>query len=70
MTSSAAGDENIYCPYCKTAADFDFPFHTRTYYHCPSCDLIFVRRKEDIKTAIAYYRDLYFDDEAGDQMSG
>ena len=70
MTPSAAGDEKIYCPYCKTGSDFDFPFNTRTYYHCPSCDLIFLRRKEDIKTAIAYYRDHYFDDYTEDQMSG
>ena len=70
MTPSAAGDEKIYCPYCQTGSDFYFPFYSRTYYHCPSCDLIFVRRKEDIKTVIAYYQNLYFDDHTEDQMSG
>jgi 2-polyprenyl-3-methyl-5-hydroxy-6-metoxy-1,4-benzoquinol methylase len=70
MTPSAAGDEKIYCPYCQTDSDFYFPFYSRTYYHCPSCDLIFVRRKEDIKTVIAYYQNLYFDDHTEDQMSG
>jgi len=70
MTLSAVGDEKIYCPYCQTVSNFDFPFYSRTYYHCPSCDLIFLRRKEDVKTVIAYYQNLYFDDHTEDQMSG
>lgn len=71
MTLSAAGDEKIYCPYCQTGSNFDFPFYSRTYYRCPSCDLIFVKRKEDIKkTVIAYYQSLYFDDYTEDQVSG
>jgi SAM-dependent methyltransferase len=70
MIPSAAGDEKIYCPYCRTMSDFDFAFYGRTYYRCPSCDLIFVRRKEDIKTIIAYYQNCYFDDHNEDQMSG
>jgi len=70
MTPSTAEDENIYCPYCQSSSYFYFPFYSRTYYHCPSCDLIFVKRKEDIKTTIAYYQNLYFDDHTEDQMSG
>lgn len=70
MTPPNAGDKKIYCPYCQTGSDFYFPFHSRTYYHCPSCDLIFARQEEDIKTVIAYYRNHYFADQTGDQMSG
>jgi 2-polyprenyl-3-methyl-5-hydroxy-6-metoxy-1,4-benzoquinol methylase len=70
MTPSAAGNEKIFCPYCRTVSDFDFPFYGRTYYHCLSCDLIFVRRKDDIKTTLTYYQNSYFDDHTEDQMSG
>lgn len=63
-------NDKIWCSYCGAVSSFDFNFHSRTYYHCPSCDLIFVGRKEDIKSVIAYYRDRYFDDQTGDQMSG
>lgn len=70
MTLSAAGDEKVYCPYCRTASYFGFPFNNRSYYHCSSCDLIFLRHKEDIKTSIAFYRDLYYDNYAADQISG
>lgn len=58
------------CPYCRQMARFDFPSHSRTYYRCPSCDLIFARQKEDIKTIMAYYQNLYFDDYTEDQISG
>ena len=60
----------INCPHCQAVSDFDFPFCGRTYYRCPSCDLIFASQKVDIKATIAYYRDLYFDNEAEDQISG
>jgi 2-polyprenyl-3-methyl-5-hydroxy-6-metoxy-1,4-benzoquinol methylase len=70
MTPSADSAEKISCPYCRTVSDFDFPFNTRAYYHCPSCDLIFAKQKEDINTVIAYYQNLYFDDYTEDQMSG
>lgn len=72
MMLSAAGDEKIYCPYCRTISNFDFPFHTRTYYHCPSCDLIFRsnRGSEDREALVRYYESRYFSEQAHDQLDG
>jgi 2-polyprenyl-3-methyl-5-hydroxy-6-metoxy-1,4-benzoquinol methylase len=70
MTLPDVADEKIDCHYCRFVSSYCFSFYNRTYYHCPSCDLIFASRNEDTKTVIAYYRDLYFDNEAEDQMSG
>lgn len=70
MTLPDVADEIIHCHYCQLVSNYSFSFYNRTYYHCPSCDLIFASRNEDTKAVIAYYRDLYFDDEAEDQMSG
>jgi len=70
IRSSAVENEKLHCPYCRTLSGFSFPVHRRSYYRCPSCDLIFARQKEDINTVIAYYRNRYFDDQTGDQMSG
>ncbi|MFH1985701.1 MAG: class I SAM-dependent methyltransferase [Pseudomonadota bacterium] len=70
MRPPGVSDRKKYnCPYCHTASDFYFPFHTRTYYNCPSCDLIFVKRKRGIKTSIAYYQNHYFDEYTKDQTS-
>lgn len=69
-TLTDIAEEKINCLYCQSVGNFCFSFYHRTYYHCPSCDLIFASREEDAKTVIAYYRDLYFDNEAEDQTSG
>lgn len=62
--------EIIQCPYCRSVCMLDFLFFEREYYHCPSCDLIFLQRKEDIKNHIDYYRESYYDDHTVDQLSG
>lgn len=64
-------DEKIGCHYCRFVSSYCFSFYNRNYYHCPSCDLIFAKRYEEVdKTVIGYYRDCYFDNEAEDQTSG
>jgi 2-polyprenyl-3-methyl-5-hydroxy-6-metoxy-1,4-benzoquinol methylase len=70
VTLTDVANEKIHCHYCQSVSNYCFSFYHRTYYHCPSCDLIFASREEDANTVIAYYRDLYFDNEAEDQMSG
>jgi SAM-dependent methyltransferase len=58
------------CPYCRTISGFYFSFQSRSYNHCPSCDLIFARRDQDPQRVITYYKDRYFDEYAEDQLSG
>lgn len=70
MMPSGTVDQQFHCPYCRKAGDFAFLFNGRNYYHCPSCDLISATQTKDIDTVIAYYRERYFDDQSGDQMSG
>ncbi|MBW6499463.1 MAG: class I SAM-dependent methyltransferase [Bacteroidales bacterium] len=70
MSPLAFEDEKINCPYCQTVSGFDFPFYSRSYYHCPSCDLIFNAREKNSASSVSYYRDHYFDDYAEDQTSG
>jgi SAM-dependent methyltransferase len=69
MMASSAVVEAPNCPHCRTVSDTDFIIYGRTYYHCPSCDLIFAKQITDNKAAIAHYRDDYFDACARDQMS-
>ncbi len=60
------------CPYCHSAAEFDFSAHERRYFHCKSCDLMFKggRENEDEKGLIQYYQDSYFSDYAQYQLTG
>jgi 2-polyprenyl-3-methyl-5-hydroxy-6-metoxy-1,4-benzoquinol methylase len=67
--SSTAVDETTDCPYCQTISYVGFPFSSRIYYRCPSCDLIFAKYQSETKT-IDYYQTRYFDEYSGDQMSG
>jgi SAM-dependent methyltransferase len=69
MIASSAVVEAPSCPYCRTISDTDFILYGRTYYHCPSCDLIFAEQIMDNKAVIANYRHDYFDACARDQMS-
>jgi SAM-dependent methyltransferase len=71
MTLPDIADEKIDCQYCRSVSSYCFSFCNRNYYHCPSCDLIFAKRNEEVnKTIIDYYQNCYFDNEAEDQMSG
>jgi 2-polyprenyl-3-methyl-5-hydroxy-6-metoxy-1,4-benzoquinol methylase len=70
MEQSTTDDARLNCPYCGSLSDLYFPFLRRSYHRCTSCDLIFAKREEDIKTVLAYYRNHYFDDWTRDQMSG
>lgn len=70
MTPMASLSPNITCPYCQAPSRFFFSFYLRSYYHCPSCDLIFLLRQENSDAITAYYQERYFDDHADDQTEG
>jgi 2-polyprenyl-3-methyl-5-hydroxy-6-metoxy-1,4-benzoquinol methylase len=60
------------CPYCHSAAEFDFSIHERQYHQCKSCDLIFKGNLqiEAEKDLVQYYEHGYFSEYANDQLSG
>ena len=60
------------CPYCHSAAEFDFSIHERQYHQCKSCDLIFKGNLqiEAEKDLVQYYQHGYFSEYANDQLSG
>ena len=60
------------CPYCHSAAEFDFSIHERQYHQCKSCDLIFKGNLqiEVEKDLVQYYEHGYFSEYANDQLSG
>jgi 2-polyprenyl-3-methyl-5-hydroxy-6-metoxy-1,4-benzoquinol methylase len=70
MVISGDGEKIIFCPYCHTLSNAYFLFNGRSYYHCPSCDLIFAKHENDGEAVIAYYQDCYFDENTEDQISG
>ena len=70
MKSFSTENKKIHCPYCQAVSAFYFPYHSRTYYHCKTCGLIFAKSNKDLEAAMAYYQDFYFDDYTEDQISG
>lgn len=57
------------CPYCCQLSDFAFPFPRRRYFHCPTCDLIYLGRSQQSTTEdmLSYYKEHYYNDYADDQ---
>jgi len=70
MMAKDTFQQDVPCPYCGFRSNFHFSYYRRTYFHCPSCDLIFLRRTEATTDMAAYYKNKYFDDCAEDQMEG
>ncbi len=60
------------CPYCHSAAKLCFSTHTRHYFHCNNCDLIFRGHigSEDGEALVSYYENRYFSEHAHDQLNG
>ncbi len=63
------GEKN-FCPCCKTLSSIVFSFSGRPYCRCPSCHLIFAKRKGSPCSVLNYYRNGYFHDHIEDQLSG
>ncbi|MDQ5985418.1 MAG: Ubiquinone biosynthesis O-methyltransferase, mitochondrial [Syntrophus sp. SKADARSKE-3] len=58
------------CPYCSFEGVNAFKFHTRYYFRCDACGLIYHHRQNHDSTAtLSYYQHGYFDDYAGDQIT-
>jgi len=70
MNASPVHMKMLPCPHCRMDSLFYFSFYSRNYYHCRSCDLIFLHQQKKRTDVISYYRERYFDDHNSDQTSG